>query len=110
MFSPGGILQRKISDEIRRMEGGGDIDVPEAHAVVIRTGAHDEAFQEVGVDDVLHQLDVEGPFLLRGPVGRIRCVEEVGTGMVVREGFGQTGGGFFPLAELEDSYAAAHPR
>ena len=91
----------------KRVAGRGEVDVPEAHAVVVRTGAYDEAFQKVGVDDVLHHFDVEGPFLLLGPVGRVRRVEEVSTSMVVRKGLGQTGGGFFPLAELEDPYAAA---
>lgn len=80
--------------------GGGH---PECYAVVVWTCADYEALEQMGIRDVLHHSQVQIPFLLLGPVGRIWSVNEVPTGMVLPEGECQRVSSLFVVVDSQDA-------
>lgn len=57
----------------------------------------------MGLNDILHNAEVELPFVGLGPAGAVGSVDEVAGDIVSDEGFGKTEGRSLVLSLLDDA-------
>ncbi len=81
----------------------GEKNSPQRHAVVVGPDGRCQALETVGENDVLHDVEVELPFVGLGPVCAVWSVDEVAGYVVGDEGFGEAEGGRLVLAGLENA-------